>query len=335
MDIPFKKRRVSFSDLGEDQDDSNNTKEGRIAPQKTVSFKEERKKTNYWPQRQFSSPISDVNDVSDMEFAIAVAAAAYAITSMEEESINQNKTIEQLMHPTAKTKSKREDSIDKTPDYIRLIRWFTGKEAREDERESGNSSVKKPVTLPGKLLEEPGADHTISGKAKETNLTIKRTPTFSDEYLNETGSSSSVHGQNQKGQQASSVIKPTSFSSKENEAKRITNTTNVETEVDVWEREKMDKIRERYEKEISKTLEWENAKKLKAKRQLEHKEMDLKLKHSRALREYHNEVSRINKTAGGKRALAEERKKNNELKTKEKAHKRHYNRESSLCMFCF
>ncbi|CAL9067364.1 unnamed protein product [Musa banksii] len=311
MDIPFKKRRVSFSDLGEDQDDSNNTKEGRIAPQKTVSFKEERKKTNYWPQRQFSSPISDVNDVSDMEFAIAVAAAAYAITSMEEESINQNKTIEQLMHPTAKTKSKREDSIDKTPDYIRLIRWFTGKEAREDERESGNSSVKKPVTLPGKLLEEPGADHTISG------------------------SSSSVHGQNQKGQQASSVIKPTSFSSKENEAKRITNTTNVETEVDVWEREKMDKIRERYEKEISKTLEWENAKKLKAKRQLEHKEMDLKLKHSRALREYHNEVSRINKTAGGKRALAEERKKNNELKTKEKAHKRHYNRESSLCMFCF
>lgn len=31
---------MSFSDLGEDQDDSNNTKEGRIAPQKTVSFKE-------------------------------------------------------------------------------------------------------------------------------------------------------------------------------------------------------------------------------------------------------------------------------------------------------
>ncbi|CAL9138561.1 unnamed protein product, partial [Musa acuminata var. zebrina] len=73
---------------------SNNTKEGRIAPQKTVSFKE-------------------------------VAAAAYAITSMEEKSMNQNKTIEQLMHPTAKTKSKREDSIDKTPDYIKLIRWFT------------------------------------------------------------------------------------------------------------------------------------------------------------------------------------------------------------------
>ncbi|CAL9081462.1 unnamed protein product, partial [Musa textilis] len=200
---------------------------------------------NYWPQRQFSSPINDVNDASDMEFAIAVAAAAYAITSMEEESMNQNKTIEQLMQPTAKTKSKREDSIDKTPDYIRLTRWFTGKEAREDERESGNSSVKKPVTLPGKMLEESGADHTLSGKAKETNLTIKRTPTFTDEYLNETGSSTSVHGQNQKGQQASSVIKPTSFSSKENEAKRITNSTKVETEVDVWEREKMGKIRER------------------------------------------------------------------------------------------
>lgn len=109
-----------------------------LSRQEKTSFVE-RKKTNYWPQRQFSSPISDVNDVSDMEFAIAVAAAAYAITSMEEESMNQNKTIEQLMHPTAKTKSKREDSIDKTPDYIRLIRWFTGKEAREDERESGTS----------------------------------------------------------------------------------------------------------------------------------------------------------------------------------------------------
>lgn len=110
---------------------------------------------------------------------------------------------------------------------------------------SGNSSVKKPVTLQGKFLEESGNDHMLSRKAKETNLTIKRTPTFSDEYLNETGSSSSAHGQNQTGQQASSVIKPTSFSSKENEAKRITNATKVETEVDAWEREKMDKIRER------------------------------------------------------------------------------------------
>ncbi|RWV90342.1 hypothetical protein GW17_00047464 [Ensete ventricosum] len=71
-----------------------------------------------------------------MEFAIAVAAAAYAIASMEKESMNQNNTVEQLMQPTAKTTSKREDSIDKTPDYIRLTRWFTGKEAREDERES-------------------------------------------------------------------------------------------------------------------------------------------------------------------------------------------------------
>ncbi|KAJ8464503.1 hypothetical protein OPV22_027055 [Ensete ventricosum] len=323
MDNLSKKRRVSFSDLGEDQDDSNNTKEGRIVPQKPVSSEEERKKSNYWPQRQFSSPISNVDDASDMEFAIAVAAAAYAIASMEKESMNQNNTVEQLMQPTAKTTSKREDSIDKTPDYIRLTRWFTGKEAREDERESGNSLVKKPVTLAAKMVEESGAGHMLSGKAKETNQTIKRTPTFSDEYLNETGSSSSVHGQNQTGQQASFVIKPTSFSSKENEAKRTTNSTKLETEVDVWEREKMDKIRERFEKEISNSLEWENAKKLKAKRRLEHKEMDLKLKQSRALREYRNEISRINKTAGGKRALAEETTKNNELKMKKKAYKIH------------
>ncbi|CAL9122407.1 unnamed protein product, partial [Musa acuminata var. zebrina] len=52
---------------------------------------------------------------------------------------------------------------------------------------------------------------------------------------------------------------------------------------------------------------------------MEQKERDLELRHERALREHRIEVSRIDKMADGARALAEERKRNGESTTMEKA----------------
>ncbi|CAL9091946.1 unnamed protein product, partial [Musa textilis] len=121
--------------------------------------------------------MSDVNNASDAAFATAVAAAAYAITSLEEEDpLNQKR-------PPAKPT----DSI--------LLRWWTGKQPKDDEKQS----VKKPVGNKGKMLDESGLDRKLSGKAKETNLVTKRTPTISDKYPNDTGS----------GTEASSTIKST------------------------------------------------------------------------------------------------------------------------------
>ncbi|URE46583.1 Dynein light chain LC6, flagellar outer [Musa troglodytarum] len=212
--------------------------------------------------------MSDIKDASNIEFVTVVGAAAHAVTLQEEEEdlLNQNKTIDQLMHSTAKFKSEREDSMNKPTDYS--YRWFEAKPGRQS------------------------------------------------------GSSRFERGQRQTGRQNPSTTKPAaSFSKKENGGKRTTDSTRMETKVDAWERAKMDKIRKRYEKMKYIILEWQNEKKLKAKRRMKRKERDLELRHERALREHRIEVSRIDKMADGARALAEERKRNGESTTMEKAKK--------------
>ena len=86
-----------------------------------------------------------------------------------------------------------------------------------------------------------------------TTPTIKKTPTFSDNYLNKTGSKRSEFGQNQGGQQAPFARKPTvsfsgntdSFSRKGNANVKTTNPTTVESKADAWEKAKMAKIKKR------------------------------------------------------------------------------------------
>lgn len=77
--------------------------------------------------------MSDIKDASNIEFVTAVGAAANAVTLQEEEEdlLNQNKTIDQLMHPTAKVKSEREDSMNKPTDSSRLSGWFEAKAGRQ------------------------------------------------------------------------------------------------------------------------------------------------------------------------------------------------------------
>ncbi|CAL9771242.1 unnamed protein product [Musa acuminata subsp. burmannicoides] len=228
--------------------------------------------------------MSDIKDASNIEFVTAVGAAAHAVTLQEEEEdlLNQNKTIDQLMHPTAKVKSEREDSMNKPTDSSRLSRWFEAKAGRQS------------------------------------------------------GSSRFEHGQRQTGRQNPSTTKPTaSFSKKENGGKRTTDSTRMETKVDAWERAKMDKIRKRCDKMKSIILEWQNEKNLKAKRRMERKERDLELRHERALREHRIEVSRIDKMADGARALAEERKRNGESTTMEKAKKMRSTGKVPHTCFCF
>ncbi|KAJ8505751.1 hypothetical protein OPV22_006637 [Ensete ventricosum] len=298
---------VSSVSKGEEyQEERQNTTEGRILlppPPKTASSKEERKHTRVGFQRQFSGQMSDVNNASDTAFATAVAAAAYAITSLEEEEdpLNQRRL-------PAKIKSKREDNMNKPIDSI-LSRWLTGKEPKDDEKQS----VKK--------LDESGFDRKLSGKAKETNLTTKRTPTISDKYPNDTGSSRSEHIQNQTGRQASSTIKPTaSPSGKGNGVVKTTGYNTVETTPDAWEKEtKMDEIKKRYERMMNEIREWETQKKLKAKHRLERKERFVERRKEKALQEYHYKIERIDRVSGEARALAEEKRKNDESKTQEKA----------------
>lgn len=116
----------------------------------------------------------------------------------------------------------------------------------KDNTISDHSPVEKLVGNKENMLDESGFDRKLSGKAKETNLITKRTPTISDKYPDDTGSIRSEHGQNQARRQASSTIKPTaSLSGKGNGVEKTTGYDTEETKANAWEREKMDEIKKR------------------------------------------------------------------------------------------
>jgi len=109
--------------------------------------------------------MSDVDHTSDDDIETAIAAAAYAIAYMEEEgSPNQEKPTEEFERTPTKTRSKREDSMNKQMDTInitkpidtssvtkptdasnmtrptdtsKISRWPSGKEAKGDGRLTG------------------------------------------------------------------------------------------------------------------------------------------------------------------------------------------------------
>ncbi|KAG1341987.1 remorin 4.2 [Cocos nucifera] len=263
--------------------------------------------------------MSQVDDAQDGEFETAIAAAAYAITLLDEESsLNQKKSVEESRSAFTKTMSKREESMNKPTDTSKTSRWLSGKEEK-DGKSPGESSLKKSGSLD---LKDSAANHKVAEKETQTTPTIKKTPTSSDRYLNDTGSKRFGHRQDQGGQQEPSMIKSRpSFSGKGNGGWKTANSNTAETKADAWERAKMAKIKMRFEKANATILEWENEKKAKARRRFDRNERESERRRARASQEYHNELSRIEKIVGTAKALEEERKRNDEYKTMEKARK--------------
>ncbi|EAY78032.1 hypothetical protein OsI_33072 [Oryza sativa Indica Group] len=94
----------------------------------------------------------------------------------------------------------------------------------------------------------------------------------------------------------------------------------AEAMADTWEKEKMAKIKKQYNMTMDTIVEWEAEKKAKAKRQMELKEGDnSERKREKALEEYNDEITRINKVAAASRLTAEEKRRSAERKVREKA----------------
>ncbi|PKA59873.1 hypothetical protein AXF42_Ash015931 [Apostasia shenzhenica] len=265
MENLLKQLRVTFSGLKESQDDASISREGRLPPQKTVSFKGERKKAKPWFWQQFSGQLGDDDDPADLEFGAAVAAAALAILLAEEEEdkvfTNRTKPVEELQRSLTRTRSRREESISKSTDGSKISRWISGEDGKEDGRlaVSGDSFKRKPSTLDERMREKSAADLKIQEKAMDSTTGTKRTPSFSNKYLNERRSKHSDYG----GDNNTAQGVPPSMNGRRIEKNKA----------DAWEQETMEKIRKRYEKMYNTILQWENEKKVKAKRRKERKEV--------------------------------------------------------------
>ncbi|ONK76358.1 uncharacterized protein A4U43_C03F26810 [Asparagus officinalis] len=345
MDL-LKQTRVRFPILGEESQDNQYSANRRLSAQTTISFKGEREKTGKRFQRWLTGQMSVSDPWSDGDIEAAIAAAAYAIAYMEEGSPNHNEPRKKLGRDMTKTKSKKEedimnkptdnssmikptytDTMTKPADPSTISRWLS------DER-----SMRKSATFDQKMLEDATGTTHDAGKASGkktirksksldqmmfedsiTNIkkpekptgkppTIKKTPTFSDKYLNDKENKSFEERQDMEAEQPEPIWYP-----------RYMKSMKEGTKADVWEKEQIDKIRKWYNKINSKILQWETDKKVKAKRRLVRKEKELEQRRAIYLQEYRNEISRVDKISSGARATSEERKRIKELKTQEKA----------------
>ncbi|KAJ6720837.1 REMORIN FAMILY PROTEIN [Salix viminalis] len=107
------------------------------------------------------------------------------------------------------------------------------------------------------------------------------------------------------------------------------------TDADAWERAELSKIQRRHEKMKGTILSWENKRKEKAKKRIRKTEGDLDKIRSTALKQFHDDMVDIGQIAGGARAKAEERQRNEEFKAKEKANTIRKTGKLPRTCFCF
>ncbi|XP_058081576.1 remorin 1.4-like isoform X2 [Magnolia sinica] len=304
MESLIKQIRVRF--LGQDSQEDPSRR--RVPPQKSQSFKPEKKRAQNWFVRQFSSRMSRDSSISDGEFETIVAATAFAITTLEEtDSLNKKRSSDISI---SKMKSRKDDTL------------AGPSKASSIPTRSTEVATKKPELFDGKSLEKSATgNQKLQEKATGTVPSIKKTTTFSLDNKGEPESSKDKTG------------RPTSNDGKGNEYSSANGKT--ETQADAWEKSQMAKIKKRFQKQWSTIQSWEDEKKSKAKRRLDRKESVLDLRRARATQAYQLEIQRINKIAEGARSIAEESKRNDESKTREKARKYKSTGQLPVTCFCF
>ncbi|XP_073107989.1 uncharacterized protein [Elaeis guineensis] len=261
--------------------------------------------------------MSQVELSSNGEFEMAIAAAAYAIASMNEESFMNKKSPLEGMKTSDISKSKREGNTS-TRVYSRgPLRWFSNKEAKDDSKSAGDNITRKSSISDQRMQN----DSTLNRKSTEKTTGSKKFGSGNEARL---------------GPKAQSTIKPTTSSSsikkKEGNSAR---SNKLDTEADAWEKAEMAKMKTRYEKMKAQIFGWETEKKTKAKRRLEQKERETEQKRAKALQEYHNEISRIDKISAEEKALVDERERNEGHKIREMAKQMRTTGRISHACLCF
>ncbi|XP_021807520.1 uncharacterized protein At3g61260-like isoform X1 [Prunus avium] len=331
MEPLLKQIRVRFSGVRQEKTEHDR----RIPPQKAQAFKEKRKPQN-WFQRQLSGKMSqDYDSNKAIEHATAVAAAAYAIKSIEDSAISdQKKTSNEPKTSLVRIKSKKEEKAISKPEPGRVSKLFPG----------AGSTKSTPER------EDPDGTAT-TGKVLGRAPSIKKTPTFADKQLNstdsikpETAAPQPLHSPSIKNtptvadkqlKKADNIKPETAGPSNETQRQSATEPGTRKTQADIWEETKLARLKERYEKQNATILSWESKKKKKTRSRLSTKESEIEKKRVKAQRKFNRDMERIKQIAEGARAQAEERYRNEVLKVKEKANAIRKTGKAPTSCFCF
>ncbi|XP_048594170.1 remorin 1.4 isoform X1 [Brassica napus] len=300
------------------------TREKELPPRKSVSFKGDKKKASNWLEKQFSRQLSDqsYDSITDMDYAAAVAATAYAITTLKETSLesyhsgredafpieeprslsrrfsgqlsfrepelNDNKL------PTPKSPVRKSSSVKKTPTFSMDLK---GDRTRQSE-DSGETHerLKKPASV----VSEPPAPMQLQPPVRTRSERRAPPPPPPPPHLT-----------------------PSPLQLPPRETKRPSSggtSREHDSTADAWEKAELAKIKARYEKLNRKIDLWEAKKRDKARRKLDKSEQsEQEQRKKRGLQRFREDMEYIEHIAAGARAQAEKQRQNEELKVKERA----------------
>ncbi|KAK6931315.1 Remorin, C-terminal [Dillenia turbinata] len=264
------------------------------------------RKEQGWFSRQFSRQLSREDSSNGDEYPTALAAAAFAATSIEEDlSIADQKKMNEVSQASLpKSKSRREETKEEMPHAESGIisRWLSG-ESSIKERPERQVSIAEP-------FEEKRPEKT-AGRVPS----MRKSVSFDDKQLKETAKKPEIKEPEKFQPLPYPPVAQPSEPKMQVSAKRHIG----ESKADAWERAEMDKIRKHYKTSTSTIDSWASEKKQKAKHKIDRIQSELQRRIAKALQEYSTEIERIEEIAGGARAQAAEKRRNKELKVKEKA----------------
>ncbi|CAO2828323.1 unnamed protein product [Amaranthus hypochondriacus] len=322
---------------------------GGSRERKKSSFKGERRPPN-WIRRQLSRQMSNKEPSDEAEYAAAVAAAAFAITSLDSNDIDQAKPELGTNFSLPRILSRIIDRTMTTDEPGAAAPDEYEAEARHMIPEKTIHPVPSPKrtpTQPKKRLTfaddiQADADMSYDYREHDELEGAKRSKpidsfTGRSPSMRRNSSFGEAHMQNAKTKQEISAAEPVlpslippppavpplniqPIAPSKRPPRTRDGESDVESDADVWEREQLERIKARYERLNNTIQEWEDKKKKKAKLKLERTEQnDHEKRRARAMQNYQIEMRRIKQISDGARAQAIEKRRNEELKVKDKA----------------
>ncbi|XP_052312762.1 remorin 1.4 isoform X2 [Populus trichocarpa] len=341
MENMLKQVRVRFSGQ-EKPEEPRSARQRRIPSLKTPSFKDntQNKRPQNWFRRQFSGQTNQDYDSNRTEQAVAVAAAANAITSLNASSIPEQKKI-------SKGPETSMTQADRKREGLAGLISESGKGSKSQDTEVPETATKEKTTSAA----APWVKRTLTPTDKPAP-SMKKTPTSNESAEPMTD----VLPIKPKITVPKPELPPTSKPAIPPTRPAIEDGTDA----DAWERAELSKIQKRYEQMNATILSWENKKKEKARKRLRKTEVcfiyifviqlnffsgadkylldlqsDLERIRSRALKQFHDDIVDIDQIAGGAKAKAAERQRNEEFKAKEKANTIRKTGKLPRTCFCF
>ncbi|CAE5957417.1 unnamed protein product [Arabidopsis arenosa] len=159
------------------------TRETKVPARKSVSFKEEKKKSSNWLQKQFSRQMSgqSYDPIGEMDHAAAVAATAYAIATFEETWLENYHSGLELGPSSSRSKNRSEERLP-LEEPRSLSRRFSGQllfiesETKDHKQPKLKSPLRKSSSVKKTFSMNLRGDHTKQSEESEEKHDRQRKP---------------------------------------------------------------------------------------------------------------------------------------------------------------